>query len=164
MNNSGGWLASHPGTEERVRKNREALAAHPGSGYVGEAEYRSKTRAVRAMAPAYELYEKGLEALAKKNFSEALRLSMEARSLEPREALFYGLSARAHAGLGKTGAAAQAWDQAVQRNPGYFYFWLERGLLREKAGDEEGAREDLKQSFRLLPTQQAKDALARLGG
>jgi len=164
QNNAGGWLASHPGTAERVRKNRAALAAHPGSGYVGEAEYRIKTRPLRTMAPAYDLYEKGLEALAKKNPAEALRLSLEARSLEPREGLFYGLSARAHAALGKEAAAAEAWDQALRRNPNYFYFWLERGLLREKRGDKAGAREDLRQSFKLLPTQQAKDALQRLGG
>ncbi len=164
QNNAGGWLASHPGSAERVRKNREALANHSGGGYVGETEYRIKTQPLRAMAPAYDLYEKGLEALRKKNFAEALRLSMEARSLEPREALFHGLSARAHAGAGNQKAAAQAWDQAVGRNPGYFLFWLERGLLREKQGDRAGAREDLEKSFRLLPTQQARDALKRVGG
>lgn len=159
---AGGWLASHPASVERVRQNREALARRGGTnGIIGEAEYRVITRRLREQAPAYELYDQGLAQL-ERNPQEALRLSMEARRLEPREAIFYGLSAQAHQRLNNPAAALQAWDQAIQRNPDWFLFWLERGLLHERGGRTAEARRDLERSFELLPTRAAREALDRL--
>lgn len=161
---AGGWLASHPASVERVRRNRESIERNrPENGRLGENEYRARTRSLRASQPAYELYEKGLEALRNDNPQEALALSMEARNLEPREALFYGLSARAHAAMNNKNAALQAWSQAIDRNGEWFLFHLERGLLHEEAGRRAAARNDLQRSFELLPTQAAKDALDRIG-
>ncbi len=162
MDSSGGWLASHPASIERVRKNQEAIAHHSG-GYIGEAEYRTRTRLLRERAPAYDLYEKGLEALEKKNPQEALRLSLEARKRVPKEAQFFGLSARAYQAMGNNKAAMEAWNQAIQRNPDWYYYWLERGLLQETFGNKTEARRDLKESYERLPTQSAEDALKRLG-
>lgn len=160
--NAGGWLASHPASIERVRRNRETLEARNGEGgYLGEAEFRVRTRALREQAPAYELYDEGLEVL-ETDPGEALRLSMEARRLEPREALFYGLSALAYQRLKRPGPALQAWDQAIARNPDWFLFWLERGLLHAREGRREEARRDLRRSMELLPTETARQALAAL--
>jgi len=159
---AGGWLASHPASVERVRQNRAALERQGQTrGRIGEAEFRVRTRRLREQTPAYELYDEGLKLLEKKP-GEALRLSVEARRRLPEEALFYGLSARAHQRLNNPLAALEAWNQAVQRNPDWFLFWLERGLLHERAGRKNDARRDLERSFELLPTQAARDALARL--
>jgi tetratricopeptide (TPR) repeat protein len=57
----------------------------------------------------------------------------------------------------------EAWNQAIQRNPDWYYYWLERGLLQETFGNKTEARRDLKESYERLPTQSAEDALKRLG-
>lgn len=161
---AGGWLASHPASLQRVRNNRATLERHhaDGSGYLGEAEYRARTRGLRERQPAYDLYEQGLKALANQQPREALQLSREARRLAPEEALFYGLSARAHQDLNQPREAMAAWNEAIQRNPDWYYFYLQRGLLHEKSGNRTQAKNDLTRSFELLPTQTAKDALDRL--
>ncbi|MCC5846495.1 MAG: M48 family metalloprotease [Verrucomicrobia bacterium] len=161
---AGGWLASHPASVERVRRNREAIERNRSeNGYIGENEYRVRTRNLRDRAPAYELYDQGLEALKNNRHQEALRLANEAQNVEPREALFHGLEAKAHEAMNNPNAALRAWDQAIQLNSEWFLFHLERGLLHEKAGRHTQARRDLERSFELLPTQTAKDALERLG-
>ncbi|MCC5845464.1 MAG: M48 family metalloprotease [Verrucomicrobia bacterium] len=162
MASAGGWLASHPASIERVRRNRQTLERHTSEpGYLGEAEYRVQMRNLRQQAPAYELYEQGVKALNERP-EEALRLSMEARRMEPREALFYGLSAQAHQRMNNPQAAQQAWDQAIERNPEWFLFWLERGRLHAAQGRNAAARRDLERSMTLLPTQTARDALEAL--
>jgi len=162
MASAGGWLASHPASIERVRRNRATLERHTTEpGYVGEAEFRVHMRNLRQQAPAYALYDQGVQAL-NEGPEEALRLSMEARRLEPREALFYGLSAQAHQRMNNPQAALQAWDQAIERNPEWFLFWLERGRLHAAQGRNAAARRDLERSMTLLPTQAARDALEAL--
>lgn len=162
MTSAGGWLASHPASIERVRRNRETLERHTqDEGYLGEAEFRVQTRNLRNHAAAYELYDQGIEAL-KENPQAALNLSMEARRLEPREALFYGLSAQAHQRMNNPRAALQAWDQAIERNSEWFLFWLERGQLHAAQGRKAQAKRDLERSMSLLPTQTAQDALEAL--
>lgn len=162
MGSAGGWLASHPASIERVRRNRATLERHSAEpGYLGESEFRVRMRNLREQAPAYALYDEGLKAL-KQDPREALRLSMKARNLEPREAMFYGLSARAHQRLNNSQAALQDWNQAIERNPEWFLFWLERGRLHAELGQHAAARRDLERSMTLLPTQAARDALAAL--
>ncbi len=159
---AGGWLASHPASVERVRRNRDSLErGGPGKGRIGEVEYRVRTRTLRAQAPAYELYDEGVEQL-EDNPREALRLAREAIRLLPGEALFHGLGAQAHMRLNNPAAALESWNQAIARNPDWFLFWLERGLLLEQAGRKADARRDLERSFELLPTQAAREAIDRL--
>lgn len=161
---AGGWLASHPASVERVRNNRRTLERHGSvGGRLGEAEFRVRTRNLRERQPAYERYEQGVRALANNNPRDALRLSQEAQRIFDGEALFYGLAARAHEALNQPREAMAAWNQAIERNPEWFFFHLERGLLHEKQGNRAQARRDLQRSFELLPTQTAKDALERLG-
>lgn len=162
LSSAGGWLASHPASVERVRRNRETLARHMNeSGYLGEAEFRVQMRNLRRQAPAFELYEQGLKALGE-DPAKALRLSREARRLDSREALFFGLSAQAHQRLNDPGAALEAWNQALARNPEWFLFWLERGRLHAAQGRNAAARRDLEHSMTLLPTRAAQDALDAL--
>lgn len=161
---AGGWLASHPASIERVRRNRETLQQNGASGYVGEAEYRVRTRRLRERAPAYALYEKGLKALEDQNAEEAYRLAEQARLRLPEEAQFSGLKARALQSMGRNRDALEAWNEALRRQPGWFYYWLQRGLLQEKLGDKARAKADLEQSRRLLPTEAAEAGLRRVGG
>lgn len=160
---AGGWLSSHPSSIERVEANKQSLSGKTkGAGYVGGAEYRVRTRRLRVWAPYYDAYEKGVAALQKEDPRTALELSMQARKGVPEEALFYGLSAEAYERLGNPKAALRAWDQAVNRNPDWFLFWLKRGMLREKLGQRAEAAADYKRSFDLLPTEEAKKGHNRM--
>lgn len=158
---AGGWLASHPSSIERVKQNRNAVRARNPGGYVGEAEYRVRTRTLRSREPAYELYDRGLEALEQGDAQRALKLSLQARNRVPEEALFYGLSAQAYEKLGNTRAALQAISQAIQRNPEWFYFHLMQAELYKKQGDLAQARAAYKKSYDLLPTEQANRGMAQ---
>lgn len=153
---AGGWLASHPASIERVRQNRAALKDLQKKGYLGASEYRIRTRRLQARAPAYDLYEEGMAALEEENPKKALQLSIKARRLVPEEALFYALSAEAYERLDKPEAALAAWDQALQRNPEWFYFWLRRAMRHEESGRRKQAAADYRQSHRLLPTEEAE--------
>ncbi|MGA0368806.1 MAG: M48 family metalloprotease, partial [Kiritimatiellia bacterium] len=161
LDSAGGWLASHPASIQRVRDNREALKDFTSEGYLGAAEYRIRTRRLRERAPAYALYEQGTKALKNNDAHQALRLSLQARNLVPEEALFYALSAEAYEKMGKTEAAVPAWDQALQRNPEWFYFYLRRGMVHEKLGNRKAAATDYQKSYRLLPTKEAEQGLRK---
>lgn len=163
-NSAGGWLATHPASVKRVRQNREALKEYDGGGEVGESSYARAMADLKAWEPAYAAYDKGVKALMdRKDTATALSQAEEAIKILPREALFYGLRARAYEQLGQNENALQAWNQAVERNPDWFYFPLERGLLHEKLGREDDAKRDLRRSYQLLPTDKAQAALQRLG-
>lgn len=156
MESAGGWLASHPASIERVRKNRASLGTLSTGGYIGSAEYRIRTRKLIQRAPAYQWYEEGTRALEQENPQKALQLAMKARNLVPEEALFYALSAEAYEKIDKKEAALLAWDQSIQRNPDWFYFWLRRGMINQAVGNRNEAAADFKQSYNLLPTKEAE--------
>jgi tetratricopeptide (TPR) repeat protein len=162
MDSAGGWLSSHPASIERVRRNKEALKDLSNVGYLGSAEYRTRTRELMERAPAYSLYDDGQKALKENNPKQALRLSLEARKRIPKEANFYALSAEAYEKLGNQRAAMQAWDQAIQLNSEWFYFYLKRGMLNEKTGNRSEAASDFKKSYDLLPTKEAKSGFERV--
>ncbi len=157
MDSSGGWLASHPASIDRVRQNQASLKDLNNDGYLGSAEYRIYTRTLKDRAPAYDLYDQGQKALKNKQPQQALQLSLAARKLVKEEALFYGLSAEAYEQLGNRKAALQAWDQAIRRNPEWFYFYLKRGMVNEQAGNRTEAAADFKSSYQLLATEEAKN-------
>ncbi|MDF3127748.1 M48 family metalloprotease [Kiritimatiellaeota bacterium B1221] len=161
MDSAGGWLASHPASIERVRQNQASLRDLKNDGYLGSAEYRIHTRNLKERAPAYDLYDQGRKALQNHQPQQALQLSLAARKQVKEEALFYGLSAEAYEQLGNRKAALQAWDQAIRRNPEWFYFYLKRGMANEKAGNPNEAASDFKNSYRLLPTEEAKNGYNR---
>jgi len=161
MESAGGWLDSHPASIERVRDNKAALVDFKKEGYLGSAEYRIRTRTLKNRAPAYEIYARGKQALEQKNPRQALALSLQARRRVPEEALFYSLSAEAYEQLGNRDAALQAWDQAVQRNPEWFYFYLRRGMSNEEAGNHTEAASDFQNSYDLLPTKEAEKGMLR---
>jgi len=160
----GGWLSTHPGSLKRVRDNREALAQYVPGGLLNERQYEERLARLRSWQPAYKAYEQGLQALQEnKNPQRALALAKEARAKLPKEALFFLLEARAHTAMENTEDSVKALSRAVELNPNWFMYWLERGLAYEKLGKSELAKSDLTRSMNLLPTQTAQKALKRLG-
>jgi len=164
QSSAGGWLSTHPASVKRVRDNREALRQYAPGGELRETAYNDRLARLKRWQPAYEAYEKGLQALQEdKNPQRALTLAKEAKQKLPKEALFSLLEARAHSAMENTGDAVQALSRAVELNPNWFMFWLERGLAYEKLGKSELAKADLTRSMNLLPTEKAQKALKRLG-
>lgn len=154
-----GMFVSHPPSPERVEANKRTVAKMKGGGTLGSEEYERIIGPLRASQPAYERLEAGYEALKKNQHREALRLAREAIEIQPREALFYGLAAKALIAGGNRHEALPYLDDAIERNGEYFDFYLTRGLLHRELGNESQARRDLTAANRLLPTAQAHQAL-----
>jgi len=159
-----GLFASHPPSQERVDNNRKTAGQVGRGGVRGEDTYRKRIAYLKQVAPAYDAYDKGREALAKGDTATAATLADRAIAIEPREALFHGLKGDAKAKRGDYRGALAAYDGAVSRDSRYYRHFLTRGLVREKLGDNAGARADLERSMALLPTDVAKDHLVRLRG
>lgn len=158
-----GLFASHPPSQERVQANRETLRRLGKSGGDwGEERYRRMTAALRASKPAYDAYDEGRKALHEGRTEAALGLAQQAMRLEPREALFLGFQGEVLYRQERYREALTSFEQALQRDNGFFRHHLLRGLAREKTGDSRGARQDLERSIELLPTATAYHALGRL--
>jgi len=155
-----GLFASHPPSAERVTANRATAAALP-RGEVGKERYQAKIAGLVKTKQAYAQFDAGRAALAKNDPAAALAAADKAIAIEPREALFHGLKGAALAGRGELAKARKAYDAAIERNPTYFDFYLQRGLLRQQLNDP-GARTDLERSVALLPTAQAHHALGNM--
>ncbi len=162
-----GLFSTHPPSPERVAANVQTAAALPAGGEVGREAYQKNTAFLRKLKPAYAELDAGRKALADKDAARALAAAAAAIRVEPREALFYGLRGDAHVQQALYREALADYDEAIRRNPQYFQFYLQRGLVRQHLGDAQGARGDLARSATLFPTALAHYALgniARQGG
>ena len=50
----------------------------------------------------------------------------------------------------------------MKLNSEFFYFYVQRGLSKQKLGDQQGSRSDLERSTKLLPTATALNALGNM--
>lgn len=157
-----GLFASHPPSQERLQNNIEIRGTLPKGGDTGTMRYQTKIAHIVATKPAYEAFDEGRKALKENAFATAERLAKKAISLEPNEAIFYGL-------LGDAEQRYQHWQQAVKQyskaislNPNYFYHYLQRGIVNKKLNFSKKAEADLKQSVDLFPTADAYYLLGNL--
>lgn len=158
-----GLFASHPPSQERVVANRAQAQQlyHPGLT-LGEQRYKQMIAGILKSKPAYDKYDQSAQALSKKEYSKAQSLINSAIAIEPREAQFYARKGDIYRAQGDNKTAIKEYNQAVNRNPDYFAFYLERGLSYKDLGETTRAKTDLQKSFQLLPTQQAQEALQSL--
>ncbi|HCS12483.1 MAG: peptidase M48 [Zetaproteobacteria bacterium CG06_land_8_20_14_3_00_59_53] len=157
-----GMFASHPPSQERVNNNIAMLATLPRGGEVGAERYRAKTAHLMRSKPAYDAFDQGREALAKGDTATAMRLAKQAIALEPNEAHFYGLMGDAEQKSGHLSAAAGLYGKAINLNPGFFYYSLQRGKVNEQLHLDTSARADFERSTALLPTADAYYSLGNL--
>lgn len=157
-----GLFASHPPSRERVEANRQTARELGGKGELGEQRYRQVMAALITAKDGYSSYDQGRKALAAGELDKALDLADKALAVEPREALFHALKGDIRLQQKRFSDAVTNYDRALERNNGYFYYHLQRGLARQQLGQRELATVDLKQSAALLPTAPALNALGQL--
>ena len=157
-----GLFASHPPSQERVEANRATAKTLPESGELGVQRYQAKIAHLKKTKGAYDAYDKGDEALGKGKTKEVLNLAQQAIRSEPGEGLFHALIGDVYMKQQQYRKASTNYDKAVKLNSEFFYFYLQRGLNKEKLGDRQGARNDLERSTKLLPTATALNALGNM--
>lgn len=157
-----GLFSSHPPSQERVDANRRTLGSLPAGGERGVESYRRMMAPLLAAQKSYDAYDEGRKALNDNHADRALALADKAIDGEPKEALFYGLRGDALRKQGREREAVEAFDQALQRQPDYFHYYLQRGLSHQALGDTTSANVDLERSVALLPTAPALNSLGQL--
>lgn len=157
-----GLFASHPPSPERVNNNIKMAATLPQGGEIGVERYRAEIAHLLKTKPAYDAFDQGRKALQDKDYSKAARLARQAISLEPNEAMFYGLLGDVEQKNQRWQTALNQYNKAISLNPDYFYHYLQRGMVNEKLNLTSQAQADLKQSTELFPTADAYYALGNL--
>ena len=157
-----GLFASHPPSQERVENNRQTAATLPQGGRLGREEYRQKIALLNRLEPAYSAHDEARKALSEGDTRKARQLIDKAISLEPREARFFGVSGDIYAETKQPRRAEVEYTKALDRDDGFFYYHLQRGLIRQDLGQQSKARQDLEKSLKLLPTSQANLALGNI--
>mgnify|MGYP001345876475 CR=1 FL=1 len=157
-----GLFASHPPSQERVDANRRHAAKFPPGGEVGAEAFAAAMKQTMQWKPAYDAYDEGRKALRDKHADVALAKADQAIKLLPGEAHFYALRGDAYLVQKKMSPAIQAYTDAIARNDGFFYYYLQRGLIEERERQDGRARSDLEASVRMLPTGGAYYALGNI--
>jgi len=159
-----GLFSSHPPSQDRVRANIQTAATLPTGGETGESRYRAAMEKTFDTKPAYDVYAEGRKALAEKNHGLALQKAEEAIDMFPGEAHFYGLRGDARYVAERYDMAINNYDIAIRRRGGFFQYYLQRGLAKEKLGDNLSAQTDLEKSNELFPTAAAAYSLGNIAG
>jgi predicted Zn-dependent protease len=154
-----GLFSSHPPSEERVQANIQTAATLPKGGETGAERYKAAMEKTLDTKAAYETYDEGRKALGEKDQALALRKADEAISLFPEEAHFYGLRGDARYVDEKYDMAVSNYDVAIRRRSDFFQYYLQRGLAKEKLGNDDAALVDLEKSNELFPTATATSKL-----
>jgi len=147
-------FASHPPSEERVKKNAEKAAKLP-SGKRNRETFQRAIAVLKRDQPAYALHDQALEAANEKAFDKALSLTEKAIAKQPAEALFYITKGQLLSAKDNHNSAYQAFSKATQLNPEYFLAALGLGIEAYHKGNYSQAKAELDRSFKLLPTSTA---------
>jgi predicted Zn-dependent protease len=155
-------FASHPPSAERVAKNRATVEQLGAGGVMGVERYKKAIAQIRKDKPAYDAYDKALQAAKKKDFKTANSLADKALKLQPREALFYGLKGDLALNTKSYKTASNYYAKAINRYPEFFAFHLHDGYARQGLGDKSGAKRAFERANSILPTPDAHKALGDL--
>lgn len=154
-----GLFASHPPSKERMEANAAFAKELGEDGIMGKEAYHEALAPLLEGQKAYDLGDEALAAIAKKNFPKALDLARQAQKIEPKEGLFSFLEGSALLALHHPDAAKEAFDRAIDLSAPNWAYLLARAQALQALGDISSAKKDAQESFRLLPTQEAKDLI-----
>jgi len=157
-----GLFASHPPSQQRVNANVKTASKLPPGGRLGVDEFIAAMSRTRALKPAYDAYDEGRAALAKKDTDQALALANKALDLFAEEAHFHALRGDLRLVNKQYDMAVTNFDRAIARRGDFFYYYLQRGVARNKLGQTDAAVADLEHSLELLPTAPAHLTLGNI--
>ena len=146
-----GLFASHPPSQSRVAANIEKARTLP-KGQTYRDRYQRAIAQLKKDAPAYEAEVAAIKALNAKNPEQALAELDKAVRLQPAEGMFWELRGHAWEMQKNPGNAEKSFSTAIRKNPDFFRHHLVRGLLRFEQNNKSGAKTDLQNSYRILPT------------
>lgn len=144
-------FASHPPSDERVKRNREKAAKLP-SGTRNRAQYQRAIAQIKKDQPAYAKHNEAVKAANDKDYDQALALTNSAIAMQPKEALFYVTKGQVLSAKGDDKGAREAYTQAKRQNPEYFMTQLGLGMAEKKLKNYKAAEAPLQASLELLPT------------
>ncbi len=157
-----GLFASHPPSKQRLEANKAYAQTLPKGGITGKARYQQVMERLNETKPAYEDYEKARQT-AKENLpDEARKLVNKAIKVEPNEGHFHSFLGDLELDAKRYTSAQNAYSEAIDLNPGFFYPYLQSGITSEKQGALSQAKSRLNRSIELLPTAQAYNALGNI--
>lgn len=148
-------FASHPPSQERVRRNRETAAQLGVGGDRGRERYARAMSRIKKSAPAYEKFEQAQKARSEKNLKQAVSLAKQAIQIEPKEGHFHSFLGDISMDVNNIKAANTYFTRAINLNPDFFYYRVRRGDANYKGGNVRGARADYQNSLKLLPSAEA---------
>ena len=157
-----GLFATHPPSPARVAANRQTAATLPAGGELGVDAYEEAMARTRRIKPAYDAYDEGRKALAEGDKDRALTLANRALDLFADEAHFHSLRGDIRLTEKNYPWAETNYTRAIERRDNFFYYHLQRGLVRKEQGELDAARSDLEASLALMPTAPAHYALGSL--
>jgi len=157
-----GLFASHPPSNERVKKNKETAAGLSKGGILGKSVYEKRIATLIKDKKAYEIYAGGREAFHEGDNKKAFTFAQEAIRVEPREGHFYALRGDIHLKEGRYNNALLDYNKSIELNKNYFYYYLQRGLTKKELNRTQEAYADLQASTKLLPTATAYNSMGEL--
>jgi predicted Zn-dependent protease len=157
-----GLFASHPPSSDRVVANKKTAAKLGAGGNLGVENFNAAIKKTLAAKPAYDIYDDGRKALSEKKADEALALANKALDLIPKEAHFHALRGDVRLVNKQYSMAITNFDRAISRRGDFFYYHLQRGMVKNELGQTDGAVIDLERSLVLLPTAPAHFTLGKI--
>ena len=122
--------------------------AHPGAS-ARKTQLDGRIRAAPKNPALYVMRAAELRRLG--DFHDAHHDLERALALDPTEPLAHCERARVFADEAKLDRARVSWDECLRRSPAYADAWVERGELRRRLGELEGARADFARALALGP-------------
>ncbi|SMF24709.1 Putative Zn-dependent protease, contains TPR repeats [Alteromonadaceae bacterium Bs31] len=160
-NGLGKLFASHPPSEERVKKNQQKANKLP-KGKRNQAAYQQAIAQIIKDQPAYAKHNEALLAANNKQLDSALSLSNQAIKMQPNEAMFYVTKGKILSSQNKEKEARNAFAIATKKNPDYYMGQLALGVTEAQLGNKQQAKSALQKSYLLLPTSLAAYNLGQL--
>jgi len=163
-----GLFSSHPPSTERVENNQKLVAQLRAEGAIspdaerGEARYARAMRFINARKDAYAAQDAARKALADGDVASALTQINTALAQEPREASFHGTRGDIRYQQKRFDDAITNYARAIERDAGYYHYYLGRGMATTKLANARTAKSDLETSLKLLPTATAYNELGKI--
>jgi predicted Zn-dependent protease len=161
-----GMLASHPPSEERVRRNQvtaeQLRAGRSQPGIQGFDRYQLKLDRLSTKTQGYELAANAQESLDAGDLELAHRQINQALEVTQTEALLWGIAGQIALADEQPALSDRHFSRAIAINDRHFRYYLGRGLARQALAQLNGAISDLEASQQIFATDIAAKALQEL--